>query len=195
MSTSQEDQAKGKEEASMSVGEGARDTPSMEASIEEALMASSADTLQRLETELAEAKDKNIRLYAEFDNFRRRTAKETFELMSTANARLIGKLIEVLDNFQRAFDPKHKGASSEDVEKGIRLIYGRFKELLEEEGLEAIDPPQGGVFDPNLHDAMLQQPSDTVPENHVLQTVQKGYKLKSKILTHAKVIVSQGKGN
>jgi len=195
MSTSQEEQAEGNEEASISVGEGARDTPAMEETIEEALMASSAQTIKRLETELTEAKDRHVRLYAEFDNFRRRTAKESFELMSTANARLIGKLTEVLDNFQRAFDPKHKGASPEDVEKGFRLIYGRFRELLEEEGLEAIDPPQGALFDPNLHDAMLQQVSDTVPENHVLQTVQKGYKLKSKILTHAKVIVSQGKGN
>ncbi len=193
MSTPQEEQANGMEEASMSVGESARDTPAMEASIEEALMASSVEHVKRLETELAEAKDKHVRLYAEFDNFRRRNAKESFELISTANAKLLGKLTEVLDNFQRAFDPKHKGASVEDVEKGIRLIYGRFKEILEEEGLEAIDPPAGAVFDPNLHDAMLQQPSATVPENHVLQTVQKGYKVKSKILTHAKVIVSQGK--
>ena len=59
-------------------------------------------------------------------------------------------------------------------------------------GLEEIDPA-GAEFDPNLHDALLQQPSDTVPEHHVIQTVQKGYKLKSKILKHAKVIVSKGK--
>jgi molecular chaperone GrpE len=192
MSTSEEEQAQGKEEPSMSVGENERDIPDMEIPIEEALDSYSAKSAKKLEAELAEAKDKHIRLYAEFDNFRRRTAKETFELMATANARLIGKLTEVLDNFQRAFDPKNKTASTEDFEKGIRLIYGRFKALLEEEGLEEIDPV-GVEFDPNLHDAMLQQLSDTVPENHVIQTVQKGYKLKSKILTHAKVIVSKGK--
>ena len=192
MSTAEEEQAQGNEEPSMSVGESPEDTPDMEATVEEVLTASSNGSNKKLEAELAEAKDKHVRLYAEFDNFRRRTAKETFELMATANARLIGKLTEVLDNFQRAFDPKNKTASAEDFEKGIKLIYGRFKALLEDEGLEEIDPV-GVEFDPNLHDAMLQQPSDTVPENHVIQTVQKGYKLKSKILTHAKVIVSKGK--
>lgn len=193
MSTSQEEQTEGREEPAESVGENPMDIPSIEAATEEAVSAASADAVRRLEAELTEAKDKHVRLYAEFDNFRRRTAKESFEWMATANARLIGKLTEVLDNFQRAFDPKNKGASAEDFEKGVKLIYGRFRELLEDEGLEAIDPAAGEKFDPNLHDAMLQQPSDKVAENHVLQTVQKGYKLKSKILTHAKVIVSQGK--
>ena len=145
----------------------------------------------KLEAELAELKDKNLRLYAEFDNFRRRTAKESFEMMVTANASLIGKLTEVLDNFNRAFDPQNK-ASSEDFEKGMKLIFGRFKDILDAEGLEEIDP-SGTEFDPNLHEALLQQVSDTVAENHVIQTISKGYKLKSKILKHAKVIVSKGK--
>jgi molecular chaperone GrpE len=145
----------------------------------------------KLEAELAELKDKNLRLYAEFDNFRRRTAKESFEMMVTANAKLIEKLTDVLDNFNRAFDPQNK-ASAEDFEKGMKLIFGRFKDILDGEGLEEIDP-SGTEFDPNLHEALLQQPSDTVPENHVIQTVSKGYKLKSKILKHAKVIVSKGK--
>jgi molecular chaperone GrpE len=145
----------------------------------------------KLEAELAELKDKNLRLYAEFDNFRRRTAKESFEMMVTANAKLIEKLTDVLDNFNRAFDPQNK-ASAEDFEKGMKLIFGRFKDILDGEGLEEIDP-SGTEFDPNLHEALLQQTSDTVPENHVIQTVSKGYKLKSKILKHAKVIVSKGK--
>lgn len=145
----------------------------------------------KLEAELAELKDKNRRLYAEFDNFRRRTAKESFEMMVTANAKLVEKLTEVLDNFNRAFDPQNK-ASAEDFEKGMKLIFGRFKDILDAEGLEEIDP-SGTEFDPNLHEALLQQTSDTVPENHVIQTVSKGYKLKTKILKHAKVIVSKGK--
>jgi molecular chaperone GrpE len=175
-------------------GEGAG-TPNEGEGIDQILAdaASAAGDASKIEAELAELKDKNLRLYAEFDNFRRRTAKESFELMSTANASLVGKLIEVLDNFNRAFDPQNK-ASAEDFEKGVKLIYGRFKAILDAEGLEEIDP-KGGEFDPNLHEALLQQPSDTVPENHVIQTIQKGYKLKAKILTHAKVIVSKGKGD
>ncbi len=169
---------------------------SAESMEEEALVESSTDALfaenPKPGAELKELQDKHVRLYAEFENFRRRTAKESFELMATANARLIEKLTEVLDNFQRAFDPQNKSASAEDFEKGVRLIYGRFKQLLEDEGLEEIDPV-GTEFDPNVHDALLQQPSDKVAENHIIQTVQKGYKLKSKILKHAKVIVSKGK--
>ncbi len=151
---------------------------------------SSADTA-KLAEELAAEKDKNLRLYAEFDNFRRRTAKESFELMATANAKLVEKLCEVLENFGRAFDAQGKG-SAEDFEKGVKLIFGRFKEILEAEGLEEIDPV-GTEFDPNLHEALLQQQSETVAENHVIQVISKGYKLKGKILKHAKVIVSQGK--
>jgi molecular chaperone GrpE len=144
----------------------------------------------KLEAEIAELKDKNLRLYAEFDNFRRRSAKESFELMGAANAKLIGKLTEVLENFHRAFDAQGKG-TAEDFEKGVKLIFGRFKEILDAEGLEEIDPA-GAVFDPNLHEALLQQHSDSVPEHHIIQVVSKGYKLKAKILKHAKVIVSQG---
>lgn len=151
--------------------------------------ASSSDAA-KLAEELAAEKDKNLRLYAEFDNFRRRSAKESFELMATANAKLIGKLTEVLENFHRAFDAQGKG-TAEDFEKGVKLIFGRFKEILDAEGLEEIDPV-GAEFDPNFHEALLQQHSDTVAENHVIQVISKGYKLKSKILKHAKVIVSQG---
>jgi molecular chaperone GrpE len=147
----------------------------------------------KLAEELAQEKDKNLRLYAEFDNFRRRSAKETFELMGAANAKLIGKLTEVLENFHRAFEAQGKG-TAEDFEKGVKLIFGQFKEILDAEGLEEIDPV-GAEFDPNVHEALLQQHSETVKENHVIQVIAKGYKVKGKILKHAKVIVSQGPQN
>lgn len=142
--------------------------------------------------ELQEYKDKYIRLFAEFENFRRRSARENFELIANANAKLLGKLTEVLDNFNLAFDPKNKTGNQEDVEKGIRLIYNKFKDILSDEGLTEVDPV-GEDFDPNLHEALMQQPSDTVPENQIIQVLQKGYKAKAKILKHAKVIVSTGK--
>jgi len=146
----------------------------------------------KLSDELQDAKDKHLRLLAEFENFRRRTVKENFELISSANAKLLGKLTDVLDDFNLAFDPRHKSDKLEDVEKGMRLIYNKFKEILGEEGLTEVDPA-GEEFDPNVHDALMQQPSDTVPENHIVQVLQKGYKAKNKILKHAKVIVSTGK--
>lgn len=146
----------------------------------------------KLAAELQEAKDRHLRLLAEWDNYRRRTVKENFDLVSSANAKLLGKLTEVLDDLNLAFDPKHKSDKPEKLEEGMRLIYNKFKNLLSEEGLTEVDP-QGAEFDPNLHDALMQQPSDTVPENHVMQVLMKGYKVKDKILKHAKVIVSTGK--
>lgn len=151
-----------------------------------------ASGYDKLAAELQEAKDKHLRLLAEWDNYRRRTVKENFDLVASANAKLLGKLTEVLDDFNLAFDPKHKSDKPEKLEEGMRLIYNKFKNLLSEEGLAEIDPA-GAEFDPNLHDALMQQPSDTVPENHVVQVLMKGYKVKDKILKHAKVIVSTGK--
>ncbi len=144
------------------------------------------------EQEYNKTNDQYVRLYAEFENFRKRTARESFELIANANSKLLGKLTDVLDNFYLAFDPKHKTDKLEDFEKGIRLIFNKFKDVLEDEGLEAIDPV-GAEFDPNLHEALMQQPSDTVEENKIISVFQKGYKVKSKIVKHAKVIVSTGK--
>ena len=146
----------------------------------------------KINQELQDYKDKYVRLFAEFENFRRRSSKENFELIANANAKLLGKLTEVLDNFNLAFDPKLKSANPEDVEKGIKLIYNRFKDILSDEGLTEVNPV-GEEFDPNLHEALMQQASDIVEENFVLQVLQKGYKAKNKILKHAKVIVSTGK--
>jgi molecular chaperone GrpE len=146
----------------------------------------------KLAAELQDTKDKYLRLFAEFENFRRRTARENFDLVASANAKLLTRLTEVLDNFNLAFDPKLKAEKREDFEKGLRLIHSKFKEILSDEGLTEVDPV-GEEFDPNLHEALMQQPSDTVPENHVSQVLQKGYKAKNKILKHAKVIVSTGK--
>jgi molecular chaperone GrpE len=168
--------------------EGAEDREGAE--IAEALE-KEAQEFDKIQDELQDAKDKHLRLLAEFENFRRRTAKESFETIANANAKLMGKLTEVLDTFNLAFDPKHKSDKLEDVEKGMRLIFNKFKDILSEEGLTEVDPA-GEAFDPNLHDALMQQPSDTVPENHIIQVLQKGYKAKSKILKHAKVIVSTG---
>jgi molecular chaperone GrpE len=163
-----------------------------EAGAEAALEKDNGKEYDKLSEELQDAKDKHLRLLAEFENFRRRTVKENFDLVSSANAKLLGKLTEVLDDLNLAFDPKHRTESREDLEKGMRLIYNKFKDILSDEGLTEIDPI-GAEFDPNLHDALMQQPSDTVPENHVAQVLQKGYKAKNKILKHAKVIVSTGK--
>ena len=145
-----------------------------------------------LKQQLADATDRNLRLMAEFDNYRRRTAKEQLELIETANGKLLEKLSEVQDNFERAFASENKAQDLEAFEKGMQMIYNQFAKILTDAGLEQIDPT-GAEFDPNCHEALMQQPSETVPEGHVVTVFQKGYKLKNKILKTAKVIVSSGK--
>ena len=145
-----------------------------------------------LKAELAAANDRNLRLMAEFDNFRRRSAKEQLELIETANGKLLEKLSEVQDNFERAFATENKAKDLEAFEKGMQMIYNQFAKILTDAGLEQIDPT-GAEFDPNCHEALMQQPSETIPEGHVVTVFQKGYKLKNKILKTAKVIVSSGK--
>ncbi|MBO4437296.1 MAG: nucleotide exchange factor GrpE [Fibrobacter sp.] len=145
-----------------------------------------------LKAELAAANDRNLRLMAEFDNFRRRSAKEQLELIETANGKLLEKLSEVQDNFERAFASENKAKDLEAFEKGMQMIYNQFAKILTDAGLEQIDPT-GAEFDPNCHEALMQQPSETIPEGHVVTVFQKGYKLKNKILKTAKVIVSSGK--
>ena len=150
-----------------------------------------ADPTETLKAELAAANDRNLRLMAEFDNFRRRSAKEQLELIETANGKLLEKLSEVQDNFERAFASENKAKDLEAFEKGMQMIYNQFAKILTDAGLEQIDPT-GAEFDPNCHEAFMQQPSETIPEGHVVTVFQKGYKLKNKILKTAKVIVSSG---
>ena len=154
--------------------------------------ASAPDPTEILKQQLAEANDRNLRLMAEFDNYRRRSAKEQLELIEVANGKLLEKLSEVQDNFERAFASENKAKDLDAFEKGMQMIYNQFAKVLTDAGLEQIDPT-GKEFDPNLHEALMQQPSDTIPEGHVVTVFQKGYKLKNKILKTAKVIVSSGK--
>lgn len=154
--------------------------------------ASETSKIDSIKAELIAAQDRNLRLMAEFDNFRRRTAKEQLDLIETANAKLLEKLSEVLDNFERAFAAENKANDLEAFEKGMQLIHSQFAKTLTDAGLEQIDPV-GQEFDPNCQEALMQQPSEDIPEGHVVTVFQKGYRLKGKILKTAKVIVSSGK--
>ncbi len=187
-----------KKAAEAAAGEGAaQDSPadqSAEASADsqEAAPESTETAEDILKAELAAANDRNLRLMAEFDNFRRRSAKEQLEIIETANGKLLEKLSEVLDNFERAFASENKAKDLETFEKGMQMIHDQFAKVLTDAGLEQLDPT-GEEFDPNCHEALMQQPSEDVPENHVVTVFMKGYKLKNKILKPAKVIVSSGK--
>lgn len=172
--------------------------PSSEPRADEVPENATVQVIDELRTALSQAEarekdiqDKHIRLHAEFDNYRRRTAKEQLDIIETANGKLLSKLSEVLDNFDRAFAVENKG-TVESFEKGMGMIHDQFRKVLSDAGLEVLNPV-GEEFDPNSQEAFMRQASETIPENHVVTVFQKGYKLKNKILKTAKVIVSAGK--
>jgi len=135
--------------------------------------------------------DRFLRLAAEFENFKKRSAREYIQVIKNAEEQLITELTEVLDNLERALDPEHRDAKLEEFVKGIDLIYGQFKLVLEKRGLERIDAV-GTPFDPETHEAMMQIDSDDIPEGYVAGEIAPGYKLGDKVIRHSKVMVSRG---
>ncbi len=143
------------------------------------------------EQKLKEQEDQFLRLAAEFDNFRKRTARQ-FENMTIASVeRIVLPLLEVVDNFHRALEAA-SSENGESVKKGMELIYQQLQDVLKREELEEIEAV-GKPFDPNLHDAIMQVESDEYDEGIVVQELLKGYKLKGKVIRHARVAVSKGK--
>ncbi len=136
--------------------------------------------------------ERYIRLAAEFDNYKKRTAREFGDLVKSANTRLLRSLVEIADNFERAIEADENDKDSESYKKGVELIYGQLSELLKKEHVTAV-ASVGKDFDPNLHEAMMQQESEEYDEGVVMMEVQKGYQIDDKVLRHARVIVSSGK--
>ena len=139
-----------------------------------------------LEEQLAAEKDKNLRLFAEFENFRRRNAKERMELFSTANKDIMTILLPILDNFERSI--KANNYSDED---GPVLIYKQLKAELDKKGLKEIEDPNGKVLDTDFHEAITNIPAPSKKmQGKIIDTIEKGYLLGGKVLRYAKVVVA-----
>jgi molecular chaperone GrpE len=139
-----------------------------------------------LEEQLAAEKDKNLRLFAEFENFRRRNAKEKMELFSTANKDIMTILLPILDNFERSI--KANNYSDED---GPVLIYKQLKAELDKKGLKEIEDPNGKVLDTDFHEAITNIPAPSKKmQGKIIDTIEKGYLLGGKVLRYAKVVVA-----
>jgi molecular chaperone GrpE len=142
----------------------------------------------KLKEELASAKDKYLRLYSEFENFRRRTAKEKLDMVQSANEQLLKDLLNVVDDFDRA-EKSWKEKSSEDHE-GFFLIYSKLKKVLDLYGVKTMDVKQGSDFNPDLHEGITQVPApDPKLKGKVVDVVEKGYLLGDKVIRFAKVVV------
>jgi molecular chaperone GrpE len=143
--------------------------------------------LKKIQDELAEAKDKYLRLYAEFDNHRRRTAKEKVDLIQSAGEQLLKELLPVADDFDRA-EKSFKDKNDKESE-GFFLIQNKFKKILEQNGVKPMDM-SSGEFNPDIHDAITQVPvQDESKKGKIVDVVEKGYILNDKVIRHAKVVV------
>jgi molecular chaperone GrpE len=148
----------------------------------------SGDQLKKLQDELTEVKDKYLRLYAEFDNHRRRTAREKIELIQSANEQLITSLLPVIDDFERA-EKAFKNKDDKEAE-GFFLIQNKFKKTLENFGVKAMDTDINSNFNPDLHEAITQIPAPAENlKGKIMDVVERGYLLNDKVIRHAKVVV------
>jgi len=141
------------------------------------------DPLAEAERQRDEYLDALQRLKAEFDNYRKRVARDQQELAARAHERLVRELVPVLDDLERAVN--HEG----DIEEGVKLIHRALSDALAKEGLTPIETD--GKFDPHTQEALLSQPSET-EEGTVIQVLQKGYKLGDRVLRPARVVISAG---
>ncbi len=145
----------------------------------------------QLKADLEKEKDKFLRLFAEFENFKRRTSKERIELFKTANQEVMSAMLPVLDDFDRAMN-EIKKAKDKNLLKGVELIYNKFSETLINKGLEPMDVKSGDVFDADLHEAITQipAPSDKL-KGKIVDVVERGYKLGDKIIRYPKVVTGK----
>lgn len=147
------------------------------------------EKLQELGQKLDEMNDKYLRLFSEFDNFRKRTQKERVELFKTASEDVMISLLPVLDDFERALKAVDENGADENHKEGIELIYNKFKNTLNQKGLESLDS-MGQEFDTDFHEAITNIPAPSPDmKGKVVDVVEKGYKLNDKVIRFAKVVV------
>ncbi|MGA7964386.1 MAG: nucleotide exchange factor GrpE [Gammaproteobacteria bacterium] len=141
--------------------------------------------LETLRAETAEHRERALRLAAEMENARRRSARELETTRRFALERFASELLPVVDSLELAL------AAAESVPEGLAMTLKLLREILARHDMKAVTPPVGDAFDPNLHEAMATQPSTEVAPDHILQVVQKGYRLHDRLLRPARVIVAR----
>lgn len=147
--------------------------------------------LQESQEHLEAEKDRNLRLFAEFENYKKRTNKERIDLIKTAGEEIIHALLPVVDDFDRALLEIQKTEDPSQFQ-GIQLIYTKFKNTLVQRGLEEIEVKAGDDFDSEIHDAVTQITASTDDlKGKIVDVVEKGYRLADKIIRHPKVVVGQ----
>lgn len=150
---------------------------------------SGEDELQSVKKELAESKDKYLRLYSEFENFRRRTSKERIELIKTAGEDVLTSLLPVIDDFERARKSVDGQDVNPSVKEGLDLIYNKLYKVLGQNGVKAMEIEKGSDFNPEFHEAVTQFPApEEKLKGRIIEVLEKGYLLGDKVIRFAKVV-------
>ncbi|PKP51159.1 MAG: nucleotide exchange factor GrpE [Bacteroidetes bacterium HGW-Bacteroidetes-12] len=147
---------------------------------------------EELEIKLKEANDKFLRLYSDFDNFRKRTQKEKLDLYKTAGEEIITALLPILDDFERASKAMQDAKDIDSVKDGMKLIHEKMLSILKQKGLEPTKSQVGEPFNVEFHEAITQIPAPSKKEvGKVIDEVEKGYSLNGKVIRYTKVVVGQ----
>ena len=133
-----------------------------------------------------------LRSLADLENFRKRVAKDKQDIIKMANGSLIESLLPVIDTMKLGLQAADNKPEAADIKKGFEMVLEQLNRALQDNGLVELSP-EGSLFDPNLHESIAYQASETVPEDHVIQTVRSGYTLNDRLIRAANVIVSSGK--
>jgi len=189
----------GKKPEEMGAEQAAQDeqTPDMESATEDSAPEAAAedpaqvDPMEQLQAELAKWKDLALRSQADLENFRKRMHKEKADAIKFANSTLLNDLLPIVDNFHFGLDAARQEAEGGVVFQGMSMVMRQLTDFLGEYGVEEV-PAEGQSFDPNLHDAVKQEHSDSVPEGVVIAVIRRGYKLRDRLLRAANVVVSKG---
>ncbi len=144
------------------------------------------------EEQIAKEKDKFLRLFAEFENYKKRTSKERIELFTTANQELMTVLLPILDDFERALTHIEDDEEAEELRKGVLLIYKKLVATLEQKGLAISEVKAGDTFDAEIHEAITQIPAPSKKmKGKIVDVIEKGYKLGDRIIRFPKVVIGQ----
>ena len=144
-----------------------------------------------LQSDLDRFRDLALRTQADFENYKKRGAREKDEAIKFANRTLLERLVPIVDNFELGLSAARNQSEHSPIYSGMSMILKQLSDFLTESGLEPVDAV-GKQFDPNLHEAIGQEPSDKVPEGRVIRQTRRGYRLKDRLLRPATVVVSSG---
>ena len=156
----------------------------------DSFFASSDEEVDQLRQKLADAEKRVLIAHADLENFRKRMRREREDELKYANAPLLSDLLPVIDNLQRAIESAEKSDEASSILEGVKLVEKQMLETMKRRGCEPI-AAQGEPFDPNLHEAIMQQPSGDVPPGTVVHVTQVGYRLFERVLRPSQVIVSK----